>query len=475
MANVSSKKTKERAASLIVLVLCLLFYVGFALHDGPVLFSDSQSYLSMEISREMLYPLFLAACKAVFGEAAYLQGAVILQSILWALATWYLYLVAYRTVRSKGGRGRTGALCGLVFVLFQLSVSIMTRFLAGRRSMYCESILTESLAMPLFVVFCLELFLYYETRKKRHLVFTLVLCFLLVNIRSQMIVAPVLLFCVSFLYDLCNKRTRKPVRFFVTVLLTAGVLLLGGVLESSWNYSRFGLFTRHTQGNKASFCVLTYTVDEEDLALFDEYGTEEQKALMEEILTSCREQGVLLMSFREQNPAGSALALEDAFSEAYDVIGFEIAMPLINEYLSETGQLTGGAADQVLQDEVMGELTAVLIHQDKGDLIEVFLANVLVALTCAIAKDGSTLFVAAALLLYVLFLLLWVHALRRGRHTEVLAGIVTLGGILVNVVLVSMTIFPQARYMTYSWGLFYGLFFTLLYEAVRDRRRHIRT
>lgn len=56
---------KQKKLDFILLVICLLFYLWFPIMDGPVWCVDSNGYATMHITREPLYPLFLAFCRKV--------------------------------------------------------------------------------------------------------------------------------------------------------------------------------------------------------------------------------------------------------------------------------------------------------------------------------------------------------------------------------------------------------------------------
>ena len=88
---------RKKAFYILSLSACIIFYLIFALVDGPVICVDSQSYISMDITREPLYPAFLALLRMVPGATAdfagipaYLYLAVYIQSIVWGFATWLL-------------------------------------------------------------------------------------------------------------------------------------------------------------------------------------------------------------------------------------------------------------------------------------------------------------------------------------------------------------------------------------------------
>ena len=88
------------AFRLLSFVLLTIYFVGLALFDGPIWCVDSPSYTTMDFSREPVYPLFLLGLRSLFealginGELydlpAYLTAAVVLQSLLWVFAIWYL-------------------------------------------------------------------------------------------------------------------------------------------------------------------------------------------------------------------------------------------------------------------------------------------------------------------------------------------------------------------------------------------------
>ena len=87
------KKKKIDSYTIISLVLCFSFYLFFAFFDGPVICVDSPSYISMQSSREPLYPLMLALARGIFrhfSEDFYLKFIVLFQSLLAAMATFIL-------------------------------------------------------------------------------------------------------------------------------------------------------------------------------------------------------------------------------------------------------------------------------------------------------------------------------------------------------------------------------------------------
>ena len=94
----------------------------------------------MHITREPLYPAFLALCRAwakVCGIDA-LMIAVLVQSILAGTATWFAGWVVFKMKRGSW-------MLQAMTILYQFTVTLLNRFAANRGSAYTNSILTEGL------------------------------------------------------------------------------------------------------------------------------------------------------------------------------------------------------------------------------------------------------------------------------------------------------------------------------------------
>ncbi len=59
------KKNKYMKWDLVLLGICMIFYLIFPIMDGPEWCVDSNGYATLHISREPLYPLFLAFSRKI--------------------------------------------------------------------------------------------------------------------------------------------------------------------------------------------------------------------------------------------------------------------------------------------------------------------------------------------------------------------------------------------------------------------------
>ena len=466
----------EKHAKLLFFVLCVLFYTVFAIADGPVWCRDSASYATMGASREPGYPLFLLLFRTVFGETRQLYGepvylfpVILVQSLLWAYAAWKLGITVYEEFAAAGQKKHAGAACFFAAGL-QMAVPLLNRFAAIRGSMYSESIMTESLAMPLYVLLSIRIWKWVRYEKKFDYGMVLLDCFLLISIRKQMMIGLFLFLAVSFLKNVIRSNRigiKNGIgKFILSLFLSILVLTLANGFDHSYNFILRGVWMEHTGNSKAVLCTLLFSSDESDAVLFDHYGTLDEKALFLDIIGQAQSKGLLI----GQVPKGADwVTLAEHYADSYDVIGFEIEQPVIRSYVKAHYDLDDLQAERKM-DEIGADIAGVLIHQDKRDLLKVYAANLIKGLICSDARVMPVLN-GLGLLFYLFYLFLYILVLRRRHMAVAQAAEVVLGGILLNTIVVGAIIFPQPRYMAYGMGLFYLILLLMSYVLFVDDQK----
>ena len=284
------------------------FYVCAALLEGCRIYPDSQSYLEMDLSREPLYSLFLALMRLLFGwggEPFFLRSTVIVQSLITAWAGWYFVrrcreLFALRLPGTLGLAGCT------------LLPSLLSRFFAVRRAMYSYSLITESLAFPLYLVFFTFLAAWVLRGRRRDFALAAVLAFLLISLRKQMYVTLPLLLLGALWRGIRQGKLLR--RLAAGVLAAALVLLANSLLDRGTNYLVHGAALRHTGDMRFVTTMLLYTAEPEDAAAI---GDQELRGLFEQILDKAdREQ--LTRRYAPADWFGRSLF----FMNHYDLIQF---------------------------------------------------------------------------------------------------------------------------------------------------------
>mgnify|MGYP007069953077 CR=1 FL=1 len=466
-------------------ILPFLFFAGMAIFDGTVWCVDSPSYTSMDFSREPVYPLFLLGIRKVFelfdfagemyGQPSYLFCAVIIQSFLWIYSTSRLGFFMYKVARDNTYENKA-RLMGFMAVFFQIAVCVLNRFIAARGSMYSECIMTESLAMPLFVLFNIRLFMALKDYNKVNLAALFLLCVLISSIRKQMLITLIIWGFVSFVLHLLWKRTRDFRKFVETCILVILAFICISVADRGYNYVLRGRFVEHIGNSKGALDTVLYTAEEEDASLYEKYETSEDypnlSALYSEIYDTLT-QRELTIDFA---PAGfeqgenSTISNSDwvsmaaHYADCYDIIGFDVVLPLCEEYVAEyfpelddiSAQIKEDAVEKVLLTELMKKDIAGMLKGQSKAFVYVLKANVLKAFVISVANISPRILITVSLVIYILYLTLMfrIGALHKKKDFALLSFIVIVG-ICINSVVTGSMIFPQPRYMCYSMGLFY--------------------
>ncbi len=464
MKVLDDKKDKMMAA--LIGVMATLFYLGIALFDGPIWCVDSQSYVSMDFSREPFYPTFLGLLRSIFGGTiyrndlpVYLFVAVIIQSLLWIYATCMLSMYVYGLGKKYFEKENIASLMAISTFFFSLLTPVLNRFIVKRQSMYSESIMTESLAMPLFIICCVRLCRWLTGKKKSDLILLAISSLVIVSIRKQMLVVLLMWFTAAFIVDILIKYSRDFKRFLIELVLIVIIFFASKFFDSTYNFVVRGVFHEHTGNSMGAMCTLIYSAGEEDIDLFsdDDVIYPGERQLFSDIYNECSRQELLIDSARNMN----WLELTEHYSESYDVIGYDIASPACYEYLRNRYPDIDDTQLRILESELEKDLVSKLIRQDKKDLIIVALANLARAFVYSNAKISPRVLQLISAVLYLFYAALMIQriviSIRRKEFDGItIYGLVTIIGLAINCAVVGLIIFPQGRYMAYATGLFYS-------------------
>lgn len=486
------------------LSLDLIFYLSFILHDGPILCEDSPSYIGMEYSREPIYPLLLALFRKIFGtensiygSPRYLVPVVILQAVVMAVCVWYTARViagilpgrgrvlpeSWRIAIRRTGKEKSGE-ADLVYTsevfwyigatLIFWGVDLLNRFFAARNSMYVECIMTESLCIPLFYLFLARTYLYLKEHRKKDLLFLFVLMFVMMSIRKQEMITCAIVCGFSFLYDLIGHRRWKA--FLSLAVTSIAALFCMTLLDYSYNYAMHGVWMHHTHNYKGGACTLLYTATRDDADLF---ADEEDRKLFLDIYDQMEEQGLTYDSIPS---VSDWIARTDHYADSYDIIGFNVMIPTIKEYVDASQPGLGEAQREIAVDEKQKVIQDTLLGQDKTNLLQLWRGSFAEGFVNTVLRKSRRL-IGAALALYLIYFAELILLVRR-RHLRrkkgasdpedgqvLLFGFLVLFAIVVNVLVVGSMIFAQTRYMVYNMPFFYIAFFLMANRLLFGRGR----
>lgn len=449
------KKDKPDAFSAVLLGICLCFYLFFAFYDGAVICVDSPGYISMRLSREPFYPLFLAFFRKLFSSFPndfYLTAVAFFQSGLMAFATWTLVRYLWKELRLPKA-------VALVALTMPLGVSFLCRFAAKRESMYSNSILTEGIVIALYLLFFRYLLEYCLHQGRKSLLLSGILVLVMVSTRKQMFMTLALLIICVVAVNIFRKKTLWGIG--TVILCTLVILGCSMLLDVGYNYILRGNAVRHTNDSRFVTTMAFYTADRSDAEYIKD---EEVRTLFLEIYDVCEEKGYL------KHSAGEGwFNRVTHFGDFYDCIQIDTMGPMITQYVQ--ANYGGGEVKEGKKvDQIMRTINVSVMPHNALNIIGSFLDNVLSGMITTVAKRNILLnwYSFFIYIIYVI-LLIWNVRIRGHEKTAVLAGL-TLLAIVGNVTLVSLVIFCQTRYTIYNMGLFYICMVVMLYNLFRYLR-----
>lgn len=375
------KQDRERRLFLFLLFCSATFYLFFIFLDGPIWCRDSQGYVDLSPRRPYLYPLFLSGMRRLTSEQslrnglpAYLFYAGVVQALVNAYAAFFTAKTVYR-IAGGGRREKRANTMALFALLFQFAVSLLNRFGAARGSMYAETVMSESLAMPIFLLLICHLVLALRAEfapeaggrrgSMRGMVLPLLFVagdlFLLLGLRSQLVFCLPLVAFSFFVQDVWPKNRRRPLRFGILLLLLLLVFAGNGRAECLYNEKIHGFFAEHTGKYEAVLCTLLYTCSEQDAeemtVLRDPVSEkdisgeknssgkgeasertgisdvgQEKVSLLRALFVACKERGVRMADV----PAGADwVETASHYADSYDIIGYDILIPTVETFVKE--------------------------------------------------------------------------------------------------------------------------------------------
>ena len=431
----------------IILASSLLFYLFFFFLDGVSIAADSASYINMSISREPVYPLFLAFLHILFGESFYLNAAVLIQCILAAFAAYWTTTQIQRLFDLN--RIFTAGILAI-----QFGVTLLNRFVALRSISYQNSIQTEGIAISLYTIWAVFLIRYVCERRKRDLIPIFGIAILLICTRKQMLmmlpVIVIVLFCMHCLPKIHLKK--------LFIILLSAVLAFGATVMISkvYNLVYRGSFVGYTDSSNTFFTNMLYAADAEDKDLIQD---QDLRILYEEIYRTLNNEKLNY----KYAPEG-LLNLETHYSECYDLIAITTVQPMIKEYIRETG-IEDDTRVSMEADKIRTTIMKDVFLSNIPQMGRVYFASVVHGMILTIAKQHPllNLYALACYLMY-LAMIVWI-TVKKGLTNTVKVSLMTGLMVIVNVTLTAAVIFCQTRYMIYNMALCYIMAILLVKEV----------
>ncbi|MBR3307914.1 MAG: hypothetical protein IKI75_11775 [Lachnospiraceae bacterium] len=404
-------------------------------------------------AREPVYPLFLALFRLVFREG-YLFAVIIFQAMLAGFSAW---LISERIAKSCC----TGKYTVYGFYAVHAGVALICQFLSERGAVYSNSILTEGIALSLWLIYMYLVFRVVEDCDLYSLLGALILAAVMTDIRKQLAVSWIALM-MSVFFGRLGRDDKKSWfrRLYITLALCIVSIFAALMGTRIYNSVLRGDFAANTRDMNLVLTTSLYVADREDADLIEE---ERVRELFLQTMDRLEESGSNIRF------AGDSLReLEEHYEEHYDMITIDTTKDLFVEYAVGQGMQEGFEAEQEA-DRYSKVIVKSLIKDNLPKYIRIYAANFLNGCVNTVAKRNSLLDIYAVAIIAV-YLVLMGSCLAKGMSAGRF-GLCVLMAILANTGVTAALIFCQTRYMIYNMPLFYMAGLSMLDALITGRAK----
>ena len=132
--------------------------------------------------------------------------------------------------------------------------------------MYSNSILTEGVAIPLFLLFICYIYDYLVEETYKSFIVSAILSGILIALRKQMYITFILLFLVYLFVQIRSKENtdRSWIRSIIKAFVVCAIIFLSvTLLDHTFNYIVRGRFVGHSSDNRFVLTMVIYASEEE--------------------------------------------------------------------------------------------------------------------------------------------------------------------------------------------------------------------
>lgn len=433
-----------------------LAFLGMFMMMGYGGAGDTDSYLTMGITREPLYPLLLWIFRQLFGENGFYVQLALLQNGFAAVSTCILAVYLGRRIFSSNW-GKWLSACILLLPY------LMTPLFSRTHLVMANKVMAEGITLPgyyLFVLFLLKL-IYEKEHRVRNLCAASGITLVLILSRGQLLSVIVIL-GITLAVILIRERSYR--KLWMPVLLIAAIYLTSSLLTGWYNYCNSAVFTGTASSKPMILANALYVSEPEDGA---DITDPDRKALFDRTYAALDEQQMLA-----KYASGSLVDKALYHEQCHDSISFDYFELIKNDiYVDRMGD--NYTEYMLFQDNIASILTKELLRHNYGRYLQNYIAVCTLGFIRSIAVENSLLNIYA-LLAYlsgiVLMALTWK---KKGFTNALFFFMITYVMIISFVMSTSLILQCITRYMIYNLPFFYIGGMALLNSMRKDKNNGI--
>ena len=494
----STTKTQNTVTYIVLIIIGIIVFFIMGEED-PMIANDTRAYTTISQSDGVMpvYPLFAYACRTMFGEHYAYIAMVIIQGILAIVCT--LYFTRFIQIECKLSNNMT-------VVVYLLSLIPFLTYLPEAN--ISQIILTEGLALPLSYLMIVFIAKGFIDNRLSWLLAALGVAAILYLIRSQLLIA--ILLVSGFILIKLISSGRRTVPAVLLEVLASGAVAIGSfiicfvlflgylnyvvplledknkVVEETWYNSYIPQRntdnsddsdnkedTRQLVSSSSQFIRLIMNrgiqfLEDDDFAVFD--SSEKQEAYK-----------VAINSIRNQNKEGLYIDNPIDWSRKWDEQGLvnERNVNYVIDGLSEYYRLIYPDYSEVeiweivREDIIQFSVNALRLHPIKASYV--FVRLFFAGLQASIFVQPERFYVISEIItaLLLIFTGILLFRSRKSSESRVIIFRIICVSVLVYSFIVSAIHYPLQRYLLYFQGMYYsGLFIVLVYYVKKWIREH---
>ena len=453
---------KDVAVWFVIAAIGFLYF--FLLGERGYYFTpDSQGYIAPSYEREPFYPIVIMLCNMVCGEQYFLYAVVFLQ----AVTAFFACLFAVRKLQRHLGLNRWELLIAYLLLLLPFGLDTMW---SQPRVNYTHMIMTDCFSYAFFYFFVGEMLCYLQYEKKSAYLWMVTLASVMTINRNQMALLYVIIAFLSVVQNCIRSKKKKWAKCLREMALIVIAFLLSMVLTLGYFYVKWGYFAKSSENNFTFVTNLLYAADAQDAELFED---EEVREVFAQLYSEIDEKG-----WTYRYAGEGAFARGDHMIACHDPIKSSIIRPFFQEYVSELGMEPMSFESDRIKIAVPEEIKRVLLKEHFGDWLFHALCTLprgFVYSVMPIIFPGTYPAAAvAALAVWIVFFAGVIHLLLRrksaGQNRILPTFAVSIAGFMaMNVAALGLVIFVIYRYLNYTQGLFWIVFYLVFREILRGR------
>ncbi len=439
---------------IVVIGYFMIFFLGCLCIFGTPQYNDSAQYISMHVHREPLYPLFLFAIRSIAKEH-YLIIAGLLQSILAAYACSRFVLYIHSIIESGDDNARVKWLISLVaLMLISVIPYIITPLMSLTHVMLSCGILSEALALPLFILFAIRLHRMIIEERTSDRIWSFILAILLSFTRSQMLFT-LIAWLIIIIASYIRSDKKNILKFMIPVIVLIVFIPVRTMLIKSYNLIFNGRYVDNVYTNLTMLTNIFYVTDRDTGArIEDEDLREIFYRLYDEM-----DKNEWSYRYAEDSAWERAVYLE----EMHDSIKFDVLEAGFRDIMNERG-MTDYIDYNLKAEEYSKRLIKILFPECMVKWAEDYIILGTRGLIRSIAFCHLIMYIyALMIIIYPVFII--IRSLRKDKNDKtawmMLISLMLLFG---NAYGTAITIMCLSRYMIYGFIVFYGSLLVTFYK-----------